>query len=480
MHGPMKIASLLAWSRRRIAVCAVSAVFVSLELVGCTGSAGRPTTSPTVPSPRGTPSAPSTPSPTTPTATTQPFPRVRLKLFANDLGSPVALVPAPDATGRLFVVEQTGLIRILTSSGKLLPRPFLDLRDRIAELQPSYDERGLLGLAFHPDYRTNGRFFVFYSAKPRPGAPFWALSTSRLSEFRVSQGDPNVADAKSERILLQFNKADISHAGGTVAFGPDGDLYLGLGDSGGTQDQGIDHPPMGNGQDTSTLPGSILRIDVDGKRPYSIPPDNPFAHTGTSARPEIFAYGFRNPYRFSFDSKDRLFAADVGQDLFEEVDLVTKGGNYGWRIREGTHCVDLGHPQLTKDDCPRTGSDGSRLIDPIIEYSHQEVGVAIIGGFVYRGREIPGLRGAYVFGDWSRSGVNALGEAAGPLQATLLAARDPGSPGAMWPWQKLDVVGGIPHYLLGLGQDGELYALTRDEVGPSGTSGRIYRIVPAT
>jgi glucose/arabinose dehydrogenase len=383
------------------------------------------------------------------------------------LTSPIGLVPVPDGSGRLVVIEQTGLLRVLSRDGRLLPRPFLDLRSRLVELEPEYDERGLLGLAFHPGYRRNGRLFVFYSARPRPGAPSFAESTSTLSEFRRS-ADPDAADPGTERRLLQIDKDDINHAGATIAFGPDGDMYVSVGDSGGVQDTGADHPPEGNGQDTSTLPGSILRLDVDRGRPYGIPADNPFAGTRGRDRPEIYAYGFRNPYRFSFDQRGRLFVADVGQALYEEVDLVRKGGNYGWRIREGSHCVVLAREYRTNDDCPKVARNGAPLLDPILEYTHDQVGRAIIGGFVYHGRAVPGLRGAYVFGDYS-----------GPKGvANLLAAREPPSGSASWPWQVLAVRGGIPSYLVGIGEaaDGELYLLTKDVFGPTGRTGRILRL----
>jgi glucose/arabinose dehydrogenase len=435
-------------------------LLVMFTLVGCTSNQATPS------QPAATDRSPS-PSSGAVAGTDLRLPAVRLRPVASGLTSPIGLVPVPDGSGRLVVIEQTGLLRVLSRDGRLLPRPFLDLRSRLVELESNYDERGLLGLAFHPRYRRNGRLFVFYSARPRPDAPSFAESTSTLSEFRRS-ADPDAADPRTERRLLQIDKDDINHAGATIAFGPDGYMYVSVGDSGGVQDTGADHPPEGNGQDTSTLPGSILRLDVDRGRPYGIPADNPFAGTRGRDRPEIYAHGFRNPYRFSFDQRGRLFVADVGQALYEEVDLVRKGGNYGWRIREGSHCVVLAREYRTNDDCPKVARNGAPLLDPILEYTHDQVGRAVIGGFVYRGRAVPGLRGAYVFGDYS-----------GPKGvANLLAAREPSSGSASWPWQILTVRGGIPSYLVGIGEaaDGELYLLTKDVFGPTGRTGRVLRL----
>lgn len=400
-------------------------------------------------------------------------PAVALEPVARGLTSPVALAEAPDGSGRLFVVDQIGVIRVISPDGDLLDRPFLDLREQVVDLDESYDERGLLGLAFHPDYADNGRFFVYYSAPLRPGAPGAWNNTSHLSEFRVST-DPLLADPSSERVLMLIDEPQANHAGGTVAFGPDGYLYLSLGDGGGAGDVGVGHPIPGNGQDTSTLLGSILRIDVDSGEPYAIPPDNPFA-TGAGAE-EIYAYGFRNPYRFSFDREDgRLFVGDAGQNLFEEVSVVERGGNYGWRIMEGTHCFDVDNPDSPEAECPETGPDGRPLLPPVIEYSHDELGLVVVGGYVYRGEALPGLEGAYVFGDWSESFDRPSG--------TILAAV-PSSEGGLWPWQRVRIAGAsdgeLGHYLQAFGEDadGELYVLVKDRPGPVGNTGQVLRMVP--
>jgi glucose/arabinose dehydrogenase len=358
-----------------------------------------------------------------PAAAADEPPAVGLRLIADGLTSPVALVDAPDGTDRLFLVDQIGLIRIIMSDGSLATTPFLDLRSRLVALMPDFDERGLLGLAFHPNYASNGRFFVYYSAPLRPGAPAGFDVTSTIAEFRVS-ADPNRADPASERILLQIDKPQFNHNGGTVAFGPaDGYLYISIGDGGGADDVGLGHVEDwyatnagGNGQDVvQNLLGSILRIDVNGAVPYAIPADNPFV--GRAGLDEIWAYGLRNPYRFSFDmgGSHSMLAGDAGQELWEEVSLVTAGGNYGWNVKEGTHCFSTASPSEALAECPSQDPDGVPLIDPILEYPHPEnapadgpediAGVSVIGGIVYRGSALPGLVGRYVFGPSRRRTV---------------------------------------------------------------------------
>ena len=357
--------------------------------------------------------------PSTAAAQTEEAPAVGLRTVADGLTSPVTLASPGDGSGRLFVVDQAGLIRVLTPDGALRPEPFLDLRSRMVTLMAGFDERGLLGLAFHPQYAANGRFFVYYSAPLRAGGPAGFNHTSHISEFRVS-ADPNRADPASERIVLQVDEPQFNHNGGTLLFGPDdGDLYISLGDGGGANDVGLGHVADwysdnggGNGQDvTENLLGSILRIDVDRGAPYAIPADNPFAGTPGCADgcDETWAYGFRNPYRMSFDSggSHQLFVGDVGQLSWEEVNIVSAGGNYGWNVKEGTHCFDAESPTQEPAACPdvvgaghpRTGDP---LIDPIIEYPQARLGgpgVAVVGGHVYRGSALPQFRGRYVFGD---------------------------------------------------------------------------------
>lgn len=302
--------------------------------------------------------------------------RIRLERLVGGLEAPVHLTHAGDGTGRLFVVEQAGKIRII-SGGALLPAPFLN----IVPLVRSGGETGLLSVAFHPRYAENGRLYVDYTRK-RDGR----LETV-IAEYRASE-DP--ARARPEgRELLVIPQPHANHNGGQLAFGADGFLYIGMGDGGAAAD------PHDHGQRLDSLLGKLLRIDVDGAptatRAYGIPADNPFASGG--GRPEIWAYGLRNPWRFSFDRgrPERLFVGDVGQNQWEEVHLVRRGDNCGWRLMEGTHPFDL-----------PDGFDTSRLALPITEYSHRE-GQSITGGFVYRGEACPDLVGKYVFTDFYAS-----------------------------------------------------------------------------
>lgn len=285
-----------------------------------------------------------------------------LQLIADSLVSPVFISEPPDSSHRLFVVDEIGKIWIIGADGKKLTTPFIDVTNKMVTLSPSYDERGLLGLAFSPQFKTNGKFYIFYTAPPRPGTPVpgppgstWNNLT-RISEFKVSASDPNQADLSSERVLIEDNHPYLNHNAGTLAFGPDGFLYISIGDGGNADDVGNGHVPDwytvnagGNGQDLyANLMGDILRIDVNGN-PYNIPADNPFFGT-PAARPEIYAFGFRNPFRFSFDmgGTHQLIVGDEGQSLYEEIDLITKGGNYGWNVKEGTHCFDTDNDTIEK------------------------------------------------------------------------------------------------------------------------------------
>ena len=422
-------------------------------------------------------------------------PSVGLRLVADGFTSPVALVEAPDGTGRRFVVDQAGVIRIITAAGGLQPQPFLDLRSRIVPLMAAFDERGVLGLAFHPRYAVNGRFFVYYSAPLRAGAPAGYNHTARISEFRVSAADANRADPASERIVLEVDKPQFNHNGGTLLFGPrDGYLYMSIGDGGGADDVGLGHVEDwyaanagGNGQDIQqNLLGNILRIDVDSGAPYAVPADNPFMGTPGCADgcDEIWAYGFRNPYRMSFDqggARD-LFVGDAGQELWEEVSIAVKGGNFGWNVKEGTHCFSTDNPDESPPECPDTvGAPhpraGDPLIDPVIEYAnhHQPggLGATVIGGHVYRGSALPQFFGRYVFGDWSRE----FEEPDGSVFVAMPRKK------GLWHMEQLRIAtsptGRVGHYVLGFGQDlaGEMYVLTTDQTGPAGMTGKVYRLV---
>lgn len=416
-------------------------------------------------------------------APTPQGPGVELELVAEGFTAPVDLTAPDDGSGRRFVVEQTGVITIMTEEDKLLAEPFLDINERMVELESSYDERGLLGLTFHPEYAENGRFFVYYSAPLQAGAPKGWDSTSRISEFRVSEDDPNRADPDSERILLKVNKPQPNHAAGQIAFGPDGYLYIPFGDGGGGNDVGPGHVADwyqanegGNGQDVEdNLLGSILRIDVDQGDPYGIPRDNPLV--GKPGHDEIWAYGFRNPFRIAFDAggDHALFAGDVGQELWEEINIIVKGGNYGWNVREGSDCFNAENPEQPLEQCPDTAPDGTPLLGPIIEYDHSE-GVSAIGGYVYRGDAVPEFDGHYLFGDWSRS-------RSAPDGTLFIAAPPPSVDAPYPPKQELRIAGSdsgrLGEFVRSFGQDAdlELYILTSEEAGPSGDTGKVYKIV---
>lgn len=295
-------------------------------------------------------------------------PTIRLESVATGLDQPIGLFHAGDGSGRLFVIEQEGTIRIL-QNGAVGETPFLDIRDRVT----AGGEKGLLGLAFHPRFEENGRFFVNYTS------PAGGRLHTVISEFKAGAG--------SERIFLTIPQPFSNHNGGNIVFGPDRFLYIGMGDGGSAND------PEGNGQNLKTLLGKMLRIDVDQKangKEYAIPPDNPFVAT-PGAAPEIWAYGLRNPWRFSFDPQTGLlYAGDVGQNAREEIDVIRRGGNYGWNPMEGTICT----PGVNHGNC-----DKSRYDLPIIDYPRSE-GTTVVGGYVYRGTAIPNLAGAYLYADF--------------------------------------------------------------------------------
>jgi glucose/arabinose dehydrogenase len=309
----------------------------------------------------------------------------------NERGQPTPLRPlvlthAGDGSNRVFLATQHGVIHVFPNDPKAdRTQVFLDIQSKV-KYDDKSNEEGFLGLAFHPDYKKNGEFYVFYTLKQPP-------QTNVLCRYRVSKDDPNRADPASEEELLRVNHPFWNHDGGTVVFGPDGYLYLALGDGGAAND------PFGNGQNLGTLLGKVLRIDVsrseDGKK-YAIPKDNPFVGR-EGARPEIWCYGLRNVWRMAFDRQTGvLWTSDVGQDLYEEIDLLVRGGNYGWNLREGLH------PFGAKGVGPRPD-----LIEPIWEY-HHDVGKSLTGGCVYRGSRLPELNGAYLYADYVSGMIWAL------------------------------------------------------------------------
>ncbi len=319
------------------------------------------------------PSTPQRASMPTPAAVSvAPWATIRLEKVAGDFQQLTYLTHAGDGSGRMFVVEKPGRVWIL-QDGKRLPQPFLDITDRVRSRE---SERGLLSIAFHPSYEDNGRFFVNYTDQK---------GNTVVAEYRVSS-DPNRADPNSERVLLYIEQPAANHNGGQLQFGPDGYLYIGMGDGGSAGD------PWGNAQNLGVLLGKMLRIDVDGGDPYGVPSDNPFVGQ-EGARPEIWAYGLRNPWRFSFDRQTGdLYIADVGQNKWEEVDVALApdpgGQNYGWDIMEGFHCFE-----------PPEGCDPTGLTPPVVEYGHDK-GCSITGGYVYRGPTYTDIQGTYFFSDF--------------------------------------------------------------------------------
>jgi glucose/arabinose dehydrogenase len=352
-----------------------------------------------------------------------PAPVVLQDAFAGlRFQEPLGIVQAPGES-RFFIVEKAGTVQAVSNGTKT---QVLDIRSRV---NSNPGEAGLLGLAFHPRWQQNHQVFVNYTA---PSDTTTSHLHTTISRFSSSDGGATI-DPASGQVLIDFDQPFENHNGGSTVFGPDGFLYLGLGDGGSGGD------PQGNGQNTNVLLGKLLRIDVDSASPYAIPPTNPFATSG--GRPEVYAYGLRNPWRFSFDRvTGDLWLGDVGQNAWEEVDRIQSGGNYGWNHREGMHCYP-----------PGTTSCPGAFIDPVVEYSHSE-GIAITGGFVYRGTAIPTLVGQYVFGDFGSGTIWAV-PASGPYTRTVIAH-------------------GANISSFGEGADGELYVA---DLG----SGQISKLVPA-
>lgn len=376
----------------------------------------------------------------------QPPKKAKLLLVTDKFLSPVNMAVPHDGTGRLFFCQKEGKVWIVKKDGSQLPQPFLDVSSDMVNVNPAYDERGLLGMAFHPDFKKNRKFYVYYSAPVEKPVKKVLDHKSRLVEFTASAANPNVADPASKRILMEINQPESNHNGGQLAFGADGYLYIGLGDGGGGGDK---HGTIGNAQDLGSVLGKILRIDVNGT-PYKVPADNPFVKTA-GAKPEIWAYGLRNPWRFSFDrTTHKLFAGDVGQNKYEEVDIVTKGGNYGWRIMEGYH--DFNVP---------AGADKNKLIAPVHEYDH-DLGISITGGYVYRGNAIPSLKGLYVFGDYNGKTFVLVPKGNKWERADLQLSNRPADNPFILSW--------------GEDEQGEIYMLTSSST-KDGFKGAVYKLV---
>jgi glucose/arabinose dehydrogenase len=419
------------------------ALTAAVSLAGCTGPGGEATGGATT----GGTTAESTTGGATDGA------RVRLEPVTTRSDAPLAFAAAPDGTR--YVADRPG--RVLRLDGETVSTA-LDLTDATM----TGGERGLLGLALHPEFGSNRRLYVRYSAEPRSGTPDDYSHTFVLAEFRA-RADGTI-DRNSERTLLEIPEPQSNHNSGSLAFGPEGLLYVGVGDGGAGNDQGRGHVDDwydgvggGNGQDVAeNLLGSLLRIDVDdrtGDLPYGVPDDNPLV--GEAGLDEQYAWGLRNPWGISFDGAD-CYVADVGQNRREEVNRVERGGNYGWNVREGTGCFDA-------DDCPTVTPDGRPLRDPVIEYPHDGApvsGIAVVGGHVYRGDAVPALSGRYVFGDFAADG--------------RLFVATPKAEGR-WPTEVLPVAESSRDdlrrlFALGRDREGELYALTGSGV---------HRLAPA-
>lgn len=419
---------------------------------------------------------------------------LKLQLLAQDLTAPVHLEELPDGSGRMLVVQQDGLVKVLMPDGNILPEPFLDLRSRMFSLQNDFEERGLLGFALHPQFVRNGRFFVSYSAPLRDTAPQNWNHTRRVSEFTTKPHSVAPVDLATERALIVQDWPSRKHNGGALAFGPDGMLFIGLGDSGASHGFGksviweaFNVPAEGllwdlMAQDKHSLYGKILRIDVDHGYPgYAIPNGNPL--NASQGRPEIWAWGFRNPYRMAFDRNGSgdLYVTAIAETLWEAAYKVKRPGNFGWPLIEASHCVDRLQPRKPPAQCPRQGAGGEPLVMPVVEYANMQVnhpdssalnikgvGTAVTGVRMYRGAAIPLLQGKLVVADWSASFKQASGQ--------LFIATPQLQSDKQWPLEKLMQ---LDSRVISLAEDrsGEIYVLTHEGMGPFGNTGKVFRLV---
>ena len=419
----------------------------------------------------------------------QAAPKVSLELVADGLTSPMSYVALPG--GRALIADQPGYVRLLEKPGQLRESPVLNLTNRLSALNHGgFDERGVLCLTLHPDFARNRRVFVAYTGPRRESAPTNWDCTLRISEFRLPEAEPLAIDPASEKVRLEVDKPYGNHNGGRIAFGPDGFLYVGVGDGGNGNDEDAPtmtepgrRPATGNGQNLKTLLGKILRIDINVPEGHGIPKDNPFAD-GAVALPEIWAYGIRNPWGIGFDrgGDHAFYGADVGQTLWEEVNRIEKGGNYGWRLREGLIGFNPKAADKPLDEAPATGLRGEPLIGPIARYKNRNgfkkdadaYGISVTGGYVYRGGALPGLAGDYIYGDWGRIW--------GVPSGTLLVAHRPGDAKAEWQVEALEVVSPakLGAYVVAFGQDdaGEVYVMTNGNIGLTPGKGRVWKLIP--
>jgi plastocyanin len=463
--------------------------YCSYHGIAMTGSVAVAAASPT---PTPTPTATPSPTPLLPRIGKGPV-RIELQTVLTGITSPMQWLPANDGSGRMFLVEQTGKIKIF-NNGSLNTTPFLDVTSRLAALSANYDERGLLSMAFHPGFTNPSspgyRKIYTYTSEPVSGAADFTVPMSGqfncqavIAEWQVSAGNPDVIDPATRREVMRIDHPQSNHDGCTLLFRPsDNYLYISLGDGGAANDSGDGHnPTTGNGQDLTTVLGKILRIDpldpaltpsssdpasANGK--YRVPISNPFVATTQPANrvAEIYAFGLRNPFRFSFDApSDKLIAGDVGQDHVEEIDLIEAGKNYGWNRKEGTFLFNSSNGNVSFDPAPDPA-----LTNPIAQYSHDD-GIAVLGGFVYHGSAVLAFPGKYIFGDLA---------AAGSVSGRLLYLDDLNSAVI----RELRIGNDervLGFFLKGFGQDanGEVYVLGDTNIGPAGTTGRVLKIIPA-
>lgn len=416
---------------------------------------------------------------------------LELELVTSDLVAPIDIASLPDESGSRLILDQSGLIHLLTAEGKLQPKPFLDIRKRLRMLEDGFEERGLLGMAIHPDFSTNGQVYVTYTAPLAADAPQDWNYTRIVSEYRRSTTNPDTLNTDSERILLRQHWPSRKHNGGALTFGPDGYLYVGFGDGGGIHGVGEEvqfdafSVPASHllwdsfAQDLQTLYGKILRIDVNTGYPgYGIPQDNPFV--GLSGRDEIYAFGFRNPYRISFDpdNKGSFFVTAVAETLWESIYRVDGPGNYGWPLREASHCFNRLTPLSPPTNCTdiKSAEPDYPVIDPVVEYPnmsvHREgsavsvtgIGTAIVGAVMYRGDVFPSLKDKLLFADWSLDFIKPSGQ--------LFVAQPSG--GSMWSFEKATE---FDTRIVALVQDRQdLFVLTNENFGPYGTTGKVFRL----
>lgn len=402
---------------------------------------------------------------------------IGLDTVLEGLASPLGLAVPDDGSGRMFVMDQTGLVFVI-DNGVQLEAPLLDLRDRIVTLG-NYDERGLLGLALHPQFEHHPLVYT-YTSEPVSGAADFTVSMpagenhnhqSVIAEWRIDPSNPNRVDPLTRRELLRIDQPQSNHNAGTMHFGPDGLLYIALGDGGAADDQGAGHVPGGNAQAIDNIYGNLLRLDVHGTNSvngqYGVPADNPLV--GKEGLDEIFAYGFRNPYRFAFDRlTGDIFVGDAGQHDIEEIDRVVAGGNFGWNIKEGSFFFNPNGTERGYVTATPVGEVPPGLIDPIAEYDHDE-GSVVVAGAMYRGTSIPELSGRYVFGDWGTFGAPSGRLFYLDKDSVIKEFRIGTDDRTLGMWVK------------GFGEDaaGELYVFTSTELGPRGTTGKMLKIVAA-